>query len=499
MGFNIKTSNEVKEFLESIYPRVHARNKAIPGRAGLFLALGMGVPKNFKQADSQGIELAEDTIVGDELGAVVRAALNYRSGATLDEAQYRQQFKLYFEFGCLKLKELWDDSANDPAMFVSSLLKLGDFSLVGDGAFLNISTSPQSLVSTPVKLKLLRSEEPWILNASGGNGLIVISGKPGSGKSQLALDLLTQIACQGVRFLFFDLKGELENNPSNPRQSQTRENFLSTTGASYIRLIAEGLPVNPMPVGNNTPEKAQIASEIAALIRAFAPQLGPNQERAIRDAYSNLDTPDFQALASELELRGETGVGLSIIEKIDQFSLFTTADKATPLDRWLTHSHVIDFKQLGNDNDTKVLAVAFILNAIMRQLNHVLPVQDGVQPLQMVLFVDEAHLLLPKEGKSGLLGSLARQGRSWGFPIWLASQDAGSFLTTGPQATNFADLASCGIHFSPQTLSESEQKDILGQVLSKPLKQGEATLRLGGKLSIGEARQLWQDNGTIAS
>jgi len=135
----------------------------------------------------------------------------------------------------------------------------------------------------------------------------------------------------------------------------------------------------------------------------------------------------------------------------------------------------------------------------MRQLNHVLHWQDSVQPLQMVLFVDEAHLLLPKEGKSGLLGSLARQGRSWGFPIWLASQDAGSFLTTGPQATNFADLASCGIHFSPETLSESEQKDILGQVLAKPLKQGEAALKLGGRLSIGEARQLWQDSGAVES
>ena len=70
----------------------------------------------------------------------------------------------------------------------------------------------------------------------------------------------------------------------------------------------------------------------------------------------------------------------------------------------------------------------------------------------MVLFVDEAHLLLPKEGKAGLLGSLARQGRSWGFPVWLASQDADAFVTTGDHATNFAELAECGVHFSPHTL-----------------------------------------------
>ncbi|MGV1100743.1 hypothetical protein ACUUL3_15200 [Thiovibrio sp. JS02] len=130
----------------------------------------------------------------------------------------------------------------------------------------------------------------------------------------------------------------------------------------------------------------------------------------------------------------------------------------------------------------------------MRQLNRALAIKNGIQPLQMVLFVDEAHLLLPKEGKSGLLGSLARQGRSWGFPVWLASQDADAFLTKGANATDFAE---CGIHFSPQTLSENEQKKVLGQTLHKTLQRGEAVLRLSGKLYTGTARQLWKDNGIL--
>lgn len=117
----------------------------------------------------------------------------------------------------------------------------------------------------------------------------------------------------------------------------------------------------------------------------------------------------------------------------------------------------------------------------------------------MILFVDEAHLLLPKEGKSGLLGSLARQGRSWGFPVWLASQDADAFLTKGANATDFAELAECGIHFSPQTLTEAEQKRVLGQPLHKQPQKGEAVLRLsGGKLHTGSARQLWRDKGALA-
>jgi len=38
-----------------------------------------------------------------------------------------------------------------------------------------------------------------------------------------------------------------------------------------------------------------------------------------------------------------------------------------------------------------------------------------------------------------------------GSIVWLASQDADRFLTTGASETNFAELAKCGAHFSHET------------------------------------------------
>ncbi len=411
----------------------------------------------------------------------------------LDDNGYRQAFRLYFEFGCQRLKQLWEENGNDQARFVTELLRLaGDDLKLATGS--RGSAQPMAVVDTAVRLKLLADAEEWTINEGGQNGLMVISGKPGSGKSQFALDLLAQLAHQGVRFVFFDLKGELEDDPNNPLQRKNRTQFLKQTNARYVRLIQEDLPINPLIRDSNPSVNTQIAYEIASLIRAFAPQLGAKQERAISDAYQNLGTPDFVGLANELEQSGANGVDVSSIKKIVDFNLFASAQTAISPEEWLRQSIVIDFKQFGNDNDTKALAVALILNFLMKRLNQNLAVKSGVQPLKMVLFVDEAHLLLPKEGKAGLLGSLARQGRSWGFPVWLASQDADAFITSGANATNFAELAECGVHFSVHTLPENRQKQVAGGVVRK-LEKGEAALRLKGKLQTGTARQFWKDGG----
>ena len=126
-----------------------------------------------KLKDAHGIELAEETILGDDLISVVRAALNYRNGSTLDENGYKQAFRLYFEYGCHRLKQIWDEYNGDQTMFTAALIKLarsGPEPIMGEDSS---SIPPLAVVEHAVRVKLLADIEPWTINAAGGNCLLI--------------------------------------------------------------------------------------------------------------------------------------------------------------------------------------------------------------------------------------------------------------------------------------------------------------------------------------
>jgi hypothetical protein len=497
-----RPSKSAEDFLSDLRSFLGLNDKATAARLALGRSLydgGVELAAATAELESleRGTAIQGMHLFGENTAAWACAVATSVGAALTSESELRTLVEYHWHRGATLLERDFNEAERSQTDFVVHLAGRLT-SVAGNGSAGTVRRPSPLPVSNLVSIQPLRGSPAWPINAAGGNGLTVISGSSGRGKSQLAFDMLAQAASQGVRILFFDLKGELEDSPDDERKRKTRNRFLTATNAEYVRLIDSRLPINPFLAGSTPAETAQIASELANLVRCYASQLGANQEKAIRDAYQLLTAPDVDSLAQELENAGSQGVGFSIIDKLRSFGVFSDSASAENIDDWLSRSRVIDLKGLGNDTETKSLIVAFILNIIMRRLNKQIPVQNGVQPLQMILFVDEAHLILPKEGKAGLLGSLARQGRSWGFPVWLASQDADAFVTKGDHGVDFTELADCGVHLSPATLSESQQRAILGQVIHKKLADGEGVMRLKGQTTVGVIRQFWMDDGAVA-
>jgi DNA helicase HerA-like ATPase len=99
---------------------------------------------------------------------------------------------------------------------------------------------------------------------------LVISGQPGSGKSQLALDLLAQLTRSGVRFVFFDMNGELVDDPNSAEQRRTRTQFLKQTGARYVLVDSGGFAHQPALPPSEPDRGRPVAYEIANLFRVVA-------------------------------------------------------------------------------------------------------------------------------------------------------------------------------------------------------------------------------------
>lgn len=305
-----------------------------------------------------------------------------------------------------------------------------------------------------------------------------VVGDLGTGKTQLLKSLIYQISSasahnRGVRprFLILDYKRDY----SSPE-------FVAATGAKVIKPYR--LPLNLF----DTRQMGEVGSPWLGRFQFFADVLdkiysgiGPvqrgNLKKAVKASYEGrtADNPptlyDVHATYAEL-LDGKTDSPMSIIDDLVDMEVFAPNAEATvPFDEFLDGVVVISLDALGQDDRSKNMLVAVMLNMFYENMLKIpkrpfIGEGPSLRAIDSYLLVDEADNIMRYEFE--VLRTLLLQGREFGVGVILASQYLRHFKVNAtdyrePLLTWFlhkvpnvtpGELSALGLTGSPADLAE---------------------------------------------
>lgn len=260
-----------------------------------------------------------------------------------------------------------------------------------------------------------------------------VVGDLGTGKTQLLKSLIYQIATsteqnRGIkpRFLIFDYKRDY----SSP-------DFVEATGARVVKPTR--LPLNLF----DTSAMGESAAPWLDRFRFFADVLdkvysgiGPVQrdklKGAVRSAYESASvhgrTPTIYDIHAEYKelLGGKSDTPMAIIDDLVDMEVFARDSKDTlPFDKFLDGVVVVSLDALGQDDRSKNMLVAVMLNMfyenmLKTQKRPFIGTDPQLRVIDSYLLVDEADNIMRYE--FDVLRKLLLQGREFGVGVILASQ-----------------------------------------------------------------------------
>ncbi len=299
------------------------------------------------------------------------------------------------------------------------------------------------------------------------NSHMAIMGKPGVGKTQFLLKILTDIRIQSdfqTNFIFFDYKGDVVD----------RDNFIDITRARTYKLLQnnEYLPINPFVLPEYTGQAIQVsAREKAESFASINPKLGVVQKGNLTEAIiagytarSNTDKPypdfnDILTIATQMyEEEGKKDDTLiEILRDLASFNLFWShGSDVPPFEKLTNRTMVIDVSKMPV---LKELVTYLVIERLYKEMATLpdSPIKDGRRTIRTILVIDEAHNYLSQ--KNIFLQRIIREGRSKGIVVFFASQSPSDYQQ---KFFNFQELLEFAFIFQSEAVSAKSIQDILG-------------------------------------
>lgn len=464
MADRLYTSSDADEVLSAL--RFETKlEKATLARIAFTLSLtreGKAVPES---ASFNGGEMKRPTFIGDD-EAFIRTLISqvYRRPDVAEDEFFSNHsiIKNHIDSGAMAMGQLFQECGRSADGLMRRLLSEVEFAgrREGLGRGLDIFIGRTLLQKSELVMELNNT-------ARHANSHLAIMGKPGVGKTQFLLKVLTDIRVQSefqTNFIYFDYKGDVQDN----------ERFLEVAKVQPFRLLQGGqnLPVNPFVLPSYDEQAINVSCrEKAESFASISSKLGVVQKgaltEALRSAYakrssSPLPYPDFHdVLEIATMMYEEDGKKddslIEVLRDLATFDLFWRHGSDTPpLERLSNRTMLIDVHAMPV---LKELVAYLVIERLYKEMATMpdSPVADGRRTIRSILVIDEAHNYLSQ--KNIFLQRIIREGRSKGVVVFFASQSPNDYQQ---QFFNFQELLEFAFIFQCEGVSSRSVQDILG-------------------------------------
>ena len=440
-------------------------DKAMLARLACCLSLALDGREVPLSLNCSGGEIRRSSLMGND-GPVIYALIAhvYEQPELPDETLFsnRSIIKNHIDQGCAHLERWFNECGRDVGLWLKRLLEVVEFTgqreSMGRGLELRIGRT--LLDNQPVTVELNNT-------AQHANSHLAIMGKPGVGKTQFLLKILTDIRIQSnfqTHFIYFDYKGDVVSNAR----------FLDLAKVQSYRLLQgnQNLPINPFVLPAYDEQTINVsAREKAESFASINAKLGVVQKgiltEAIRAGYAQRtgtatpypDFNDIRAMVKAMyEEQGRNDDSLiEILRDLSEFNLFWKhGDTTAPLERLTNRTLLIDVHAMPV---LKELAAYLVIERLYKEMAVLpdSPVADDRRTIRTILVIDEAHNYLGQ--RNLFLQRIIREGRSKGVVVFFASQSPNDYQQ---KFFNFQELLEFAYLFQCDGVSANALQDILG-------------------------------------
>jgi len=465
MQINIRTSERNQDVVRRLTTKLpYGTKENVIARIALGYSLQTGKKfqtGDFNLYDSKGKEYKDHILFDAKYRDFFIALICQYYGLYKTDDNIPKYIKLHIDHGLELMDTIFQDNYNYTFFdflveyIEKGTLALTDLNVSLDAVRNNQQHIEKSFYANPIKIQVgknLNDDESLYLNLNDtkqyNNCHIAVAGSSGTGKTQFALEFLSQIYEQSnghVNFIYLDFKGLKQDDVKR------MDKFFQNTRTNFVDVPQTPFPVNPLTFIDNINEvnKTMGIDKFVDIVCKYS-NLGIKQKGKLREATYNTFIeqkgglyPTLEQINERLqEIVGDKKDTLTeIMDELSRYKIFIDDPKNES--NFLNSNLYLSLS--GNlSNSVRFtslfLIINYLYNTFMNMDNS--PVEDNMKALRYVLLIDEAHVLFKEKKYQDILEKLLREIRSKGVSVVLLSQGIDEY-----NQPNFDFSSMCEIAF----------------------------------------------------